>query len=176
MYPKFESLTEESEFIVLDNIVFNTSQIKDNILNDFKTKKRNLNFCSKNKFLNKYFMEVNSQGIFNRIEWKFWLKEDIQCELITFDEIKPLEQLQVRIILDFSSATIAIDNTPYSQSSKENNNTENLNLKVLLDYSIREFKAEETPTIDNIETISFKKLYEQNTAYFYPLSSEEICI
>lgn len=155
MHPKFESFTEDKEFIVLNNIVFNTNQIKKNIVHNFKHKNLSLNFCSKNTFLKKYFREVNNQGIFNRIEWKFWLKEDIKCELITFDQVKALDQLQIKIILDFSSK---------------------VDLKILLDFCIRDLVAEETPTIDNIETISFKDLYEQNTAYSHSFSSEEICI
>ncbi|MEO0843210.1 MAG: hypothetical protein AAF063_30530, partial [Cyanobacteria bacterium J06643_5] len=66
---KFESLTRENDFIVLNNIVFNTSQIKDYIVKDFKSKDSDLNFCSKNKFLRKYFRQINNQSIFNRIEW-----------------------------------------------------------------------------------------------------------
>ncbi|MDY6897075.1 MAG: hypothetical protein SWZ49_03220 [Cyanobacteriota bacterium] len=169
-------MTKENQFIVINNIVFNTSQIKDCIVKDFKPKNSNLNFCYKNKFIKKYFREVNNQSIFNRIEWKFWLKKDIQCELITFDAIKPLNEFQLRIIIDFSSTLKAIEDTSYNLQRKENKNTESLNLNILLDFSCKELKKEETPTIDNIETISFQNLYEQNAAYFHPSSSEEICI
>ncbi|MGB6294664.1 MAG: hypothetical protein WBF90_00600 [Rivularia sp. (in: cyanobacteria)] len=155
MHPKFESFTEDKEFIVLNNIIFNTNQIKENIVHNFKHENLSLNFCSKNKFLKKYFREVNNQGIFNRIEWKFCLKEDIKCDLITFGQVKALDQLQIKVILDFSKK---------------------VDLKILLDFCIRDLVAEETPTIDNIETISFKDLYEQNTAYFHSFSSKEICI
>ncbi len=102
MHRNFEPFTEENEFIVLNKIVFNTNQFKDSIVKDFKMQKSNLNFCSKNKFFRKYFREVNNQGIYNRIEWKFWLKENIQCELISFGQIKRLDELQIKIILDFS--------------------------------------------------------------------------
>lgn len=176
MHLQFESLTKDNEFIVFNNIVFNTSQIKDNIIKDFKPKYSNLNFCSKNKFIKKYFREVNNQSIFNRIEWKFWLKKDIQCELITFDRIKPLDELQLRIILDFSSTLTATEDTSYNLQRKENKKTEYLNLNILLDFYCKEVESEETPTIDNIKIISLKNLYEQNTAYFYSFSSEEICI
>lgn len=162
MHPKFESLTEDYDFIVLNNIVFNANQIQDSILKNFKHSNLSLNFCSKNKFLKKYFREVNNQGIFNRIEWKFWLKENIKCELITFGQVRQLDQLQIKVILDFSKT--------------ESYTTEDLELKVLLDFSLRELEVEKTPQIDNIEIISFQKSYEQNTAYFHSFSSEEICI
>lgn len=162
MYGKFESLTDGNEFIALDNIIFNINQIKNNIAEDFLLKKSNLNFCSKNIFIRKYFREVNNQGIFNRIEWKFRLKKNIRCELITFDRITPLYELQLRVILDFSK--------------KGNYNTEDLELKVLLDFYLRELEGEKTPTIDDIETIPLKNLYEQNILYFYSFDSEEICI
>lgn len=162
MHPKFEYLTEDNEFIILNNTVFNTNQIKDNIIQYFQITKSNLNFCSKNKFLKKYFREVNNQGIYNRIEWKFCLKKDIKCELITFNKIRLLDELQIKVVLDFSS--------------KENYNTQYIDLKVLLNFSLRKLDAEATPTIDDIETIPFQNLYEQNTAYFHSFSSEEICI
>lgn len=176
MHLKFESLTQENQFIVLNNIVFNTSQIKDYIVRDFKPKNSDLNFCSKNKFLKKYFREINNQSIFNRIEWKFWLKKDIQCELITFDTVKSLDELQLRIILDFSSTLKAVDNTPYNLPTQKQNNTEYLNIEIILDFSCQELEAEANPTIDDIKTIYFKELYEQNTTYFHSLSSKEICI
>ncbi len=103
MHHQFESLTEDNKFIVLNNIVFNANQIKTSIVQDFKPKKNNLNFCRKNLFLRKYFREINNQRIFDRIEWKFWLKEDIQCKLITLDKIRKLSELQIKVILDFSS-------------------------------------------------------------------------
>lgn len=162
MHRTFESLTVDNEFIALNNIVFNVNQIKNNIVKDFRLKKSNLNFCSKNTFIRKYFREVNNQGIFNRIESKFWLKENIQCELITFDRIIQLDELQLKVILDFSS--------------KVNYNSEYFELKVLLHFHLRELEVEETSTIDDIETIPLKNLYEQNTAYFHSFSSEEICI
>lgn len=162
MHRTFESLTDGNQFIALNNITFNVNQIKNNIVEDFRLKKSNLNFCSKNTFIRKYFREVNNQGIFNRIEWKFWLRKNIRCELITFDRIIQLDELQLKVILDFSN--------------KQNYNSQDLELKVLLDFYLQELEAEETPTIDNIETIPLKNLYEQNTPYFHPLSSEEICI
>ena len=176
MHLQFESLTQENQFIVLNNIVFNTSQIKDYIVRDFKHKNSNLNFCSKNKFLKKYFREINNQSIFNRIEWKFWLKKDIQCELITFDKIKSLNELQIRIILDFSSTLKAIDNTLYNSQSKKQNNIEFLNIEIILDFCCKELEIDEIPAIEKIEPISLKNLYEQNTAYLSSFSSEEICI
>ena len=176
MHLQFESLTQENQFIVLNNIVFNRSQIKDYIVKDFKPNNGNLNFCSKNKFLKKYFREINNQSIFNRIEWKFWLKKDIQCELITFDKIKILNDFQIRIILDFSSTLKAIDNTPYNSQSKKQNNTEYLNIEIMLDFSCKELEIDEIPTMEKIESISLKNRYEQNTTYFHSFSSEEICI
>lgn len=162
MHSKFETLSEDNEFIILNNLVFNPNLIKDNITNSFHITNSSFNFCSKNKFLKKYFREVNNQGIYNRIEWKFCLKENIQCELITFDQIRPLDELQIKVVLDFSS--------------QENYNTQYIDLKVLLDFSRRKLETEDTPIIEDIETISFKNLYEQHTAYFPSFSSEEICI
>jgi hypothetical protein len=162
MHPKFETLSEDNEFIILNDIVFNTNLIKDNITNSFHITNNSFNSCSKNKFLRKYFREVNNQGIYNRIEWKFWLKQDIQCELITLNKIRPLNELQIKVILDFSS--------------KENYNNQYIDLKVLLDFSLKKLEAEDTPTIEDIETMSFKNLYEQDTAYFPSFSSKEICV
>lgn len=104
------------------------------------------------------------------------VKKNIQCELITFDDIKSLNELQLRIILDFSSILKPVENTPYNFPTEEQNNTGYLNLKILLYFSFQELDTEETSTIDNIETIAFKKLYEQNTTYFHSFSSEKICI
>ena len=176
MHPKFESLAEGNEFIVLNNIVFNTNHIKDNIVKDFKPNNCYLNFCKKNKFLRKYFREVNTQGIFNRIEWKYGLKKDVQCELITFDKMRQLDELQIRIILDFSSILNPINNRPIHLSDKENHNSEYLDLKIFLDFSLRELEAEKTPKINSIENRNFQNVYEQNTAYFHSFSSEEVCI
>ncbi|MEO1430455.1 MAG: hypothetical protein AAFV71_15605 [Cyanobacteria bacterium J06633_8] len=175
IHQQFDLLTEDNKFIIFNNIVFHTNQIKDKIIEDFKHKKSNLNFCSKNKFIRKYFREVNNQAIFNRIEWKFLLKKDIQCELIEFDEIKLLDELQIRIILDFSSAVKQIDNKP-DESIAKSDSYGNINIKVFLDLSTRELESQEQSAIDNIETICFKNLYEQNTAYCYSPSSEAICI
>ncbi|MGF1676817.1 MAG: hypothetical protein ACFCUV_24525, partial [Rivularia sp. (in: cyanobacteria)] len=95
MHCQLESLIEDSEFILLNNMVFNANQIKNNIVKDFQPKKNDLNFCRKNLFLKKYFREINNQGIFNRIEWKFCLKKDVECELIAFDKIKKVDKLQL---------------------------------------------------------------------------------
>lgn len=176
MHNKFESLSEYVEFIVLNNIVFNASQIKNSIVQDFKPKNNDLNFCRKNKFLKKHFREINNQGIFNRIEWKFWLKEDIRCELITFDKIKQVDELQIRIILDFSPAQKLNNYTTPNTLSEDNKNSEYFDLKVLLDCSPQESEVEETSTIDSIETITLKSIYEQNIAKFDSLNSEKICI
>ncbi|AFY56175.1 hypothetical protein Riv7116_3730 [Rivularia sp. PCC 7116] len=174
-HQKFDLFTEDNKFIILNNIVFNTNQIKDKIIEDFKQKRSSFNFCRKNKFLRKYFKEVKNQAIFNRIEWKFLLKKDIQCELIEFDEIKLLDELEIRIILDFSSAVTQIENA-LDPSIARSDSYGNINIKVLLDFSTKELESPEQSGIDNIETICFKNLYEQNIAYFHSLSSEEICI
>lgn len=164
MHHQFESLTEENEFIILNNLVFNTQQIKSNIIQDFQIKKSNLNFCCKNKFIRRYFRQVNQQGIFNLSEWKFWLKEDIQCELISFEEKRQIEQLQIRVILDYSS------------TKKDNHKNDYLNLQVFLYFSLPELEIEREPKIDDIEQLSLKEIYEQNTTYLYPFNSETICI
>ena len=104
------------------------------------------------------FSSVNNQSIFNRIEWKFWLKEDIKCELISFDQIRKLDELQIRVILDCSSTA------------------QNIGLKVLLNFALQNSEVEEIPDIDSRETIAFQNIYEQNTAYFYSFNSEKICI
>lgn len=186
MHRRFESLTEDNEFIVLNDIVVNANQIKNNIVDDFKPKKNDLNFCRKNLFLKKYFREINNQGIFNRIEWKFWLKKDIQCELIAFDQIKQVDKLQLRVILNFPSELKISPNHKFDcLSDKENENPEYFDLKILLDYSLRELQIEEESTtipttINYINTIAFQNINEQNneqnTPYSYPLSSEKICV
>lgn len=178
MHRKFESLSEYVEFITLNNIVFNVSQIKNSIVQDFKSKNNDLNFCRKNKFLKKNFREINNQGIFNRIEWKFWLKEDIRCELITLDKTRQVSELQIRVILDFSPAEKLNNYTASTLSSEDSNNSEYLDLKVLLDCYLQEseVEVEEIFTIDSIETIALKSIHEQKTANFDSLNSEKICI
>lgn len=158
MHHNFEYLTEDSDFIILNNIVFNAKQIRNSIIKDYQCRKSDFNFCRKNRLLRKYFREVNNQGIFNRIEWKFWLKEDIKCELISFDQIRKLDELQIRVILDCSSTA------------------QNIGLKVLLNFALQNSEVEEIPDIDSRETIAFQNIYEQNTAYFYSFNSEKICI
>ncbi|MBE9214762.1 hypothetical protein IQ247_19160 [Plectonema cf. radiosum LEGE 06105] len=186
MHCQVESLIEDSEFILLNNMVFNANQIKNNIVTDFKPRENDLNFCRKNTFLKKYFREINNQGIFNRIEWKFWLKKDVECELMTFDKVKQVDKLQLRVILNFSSTLQIINNHTFDDlSDKENQNHEYFGLKVLLNYSLQELETEEKSTkiptkINYIDTIAFPNINEQNneqnTAYSYPLSSQKICI
>ncbi|MEB3217467.1 MAG: hypothetical protein VKN72_14705 [Nostocales cyanobacterium 94392] len=182
MHRRFESLSEDNEFIVLNDIVVNVNQIKNGIVNDFKPKTNDLNFCRKNLFLKQYFREINNQGIFNRIEWKFLLKKDIQCELIASDKIKQVDKLQLRIILNFSSTLQIIpDNEFDCLSHKENENPEYFDLKVLLYYSLQKLKIAEEPTTisttrNYIDTIYFQNINQQNNPYSYPLSSEKICI
>ncbi|MEM9926117.1 MAG: hypothetical protein AAF915_20595 [Cyanobacteria bacterium P01_D01_bin.50] len=175
MHRQFESLSKDNDFIILNNIVFNANQIKDSIIQDFKPEKNNLNFCRKNIFLKKYFREINNQGIFNRIEWKFWLKSDVQCELIAFDLTRQIDELQIRVILEFPPLEKGY-NTLQLVSSQDNYNSQYFNLKVLLDFSLQDLELEETPVIDSVEIIAFKNIYEQKIAYFYSHSSEKICI
>ncbi|MBF2014295.1 MAG: hypothetical protein IGS23_03590 [Rivularia sp. T60_A2020_040] len=185
---QLESLIADSEFLLLNNMVFNANQIKNNIVKDFQPRKNDLNFCRKNIFLKTYFREINNQGIFNRIEWKFGLKKDVECELMRFDQIKQVDKLQLRVILNFSSTLQIINNHTFDDlSDKENHHHESFDLKVLLNYSFQELETEETPTtiptkINYIDTIPFPNINinqqnnEQNTAYSYPLSSQKICI
>ncbi|MEA5598643.1 hypothetical protein [Rivularia sp. UHCC 0363] len=165
MHHKLESLTEDS-FIILNDVVFNPDQIRNTIIQDFKPRKNDLNFCRKNIFLKKYFREVNNQGIFNRIEWKFCLKQDVECEIITFDE-RQIGTLVIKVILNFY--------THYDTLNEENYHSEDFELKILLNYS-QPLEIEETPEKNYIKTIYFKNINEQKTAYFYPISSEKICV
>ena len=175
MHRQFESLSEDNEFIILNNIVFNVNQIRSSIIQDFKPKKNNLNFCRKNIFLKKYIREINNQGTFNRIEWKFWLNKDVQCELITFDQTRQIDELQIRVILDFSLTPKGY-NALELVSSEDNYNTEYFDLKVLLDCYLQELELEEIPVIDSVDIIAFKNIYEQKIAYFHSHSSDKLCI
>ena len=61
MHHQFESLTEDNEFVVLNNIIFNPNQIKTSIVQDFKHKNNNLSFFCKNLFLRKYFRQITRE-------------------------------------------------------------------------------------------------------------------
>ena len=159
MHYQFESVPENQELIILDDIVFSVNQIKTAIIRDFNHNTSNLHFCRKNSFLNTYFREINNQGIFNRIEWKFWLKQDIKCELVLFDKAQAVDELQIRVILDFVSRKL-----------------DSCDLKVLLDVSLPELELEETPVNYSVDISNLKYIYGQNTANFYPSGSETICI
>lgn len=159
MHYQFESVPENQEFIILDDVVFSVNQIKNGIVRDFNKNNSNLNFCRKNKFLSRYFREVNNQGIFNRIEWKFWLKEDTKCELFLFNKTQQVEELQIRIILDFAST-----------------NADSSSLKVLLDFSPLELELEEKPANNYVNISKLKYINEQKIPNYHSLSSEKICI
>lgn len=159
MHYQFESVPKNQEFIILDDVVFSVNQIKNGIVRDFNKNNSNLNFCRKNKFLSRYFREVNNQGIFNRIEWKFWLKEDTKCELFLFNKTQQVEELQIRIILNFASANVDI-----------------LSLKVLLEFSATELELEENPVNRSVNISNLKYINEPKIANYHTLSSEKICI
>ena len=95
--------------------------------------------------------------------------------MITFDQTRQIDELQIRVILDFSLTPKGY-NALELVSSEDNYNTEYFDLKVLLDFYLQELQSEEIPVIDSVDIIAFKNIYEQKIAYFHSHSSDKLCI
>lgn len=125
---KFQQLNSENDVLLLDNAKFKVTQMKDKIIQDFLPKANDLNFGSHNSLIKKYFKEVKTQGIFNRVEWKFLLKPGIQCELLTTGNNRVQKgKLQIKVSLHFLSL-------PNSLTNQNSTNYKNFDIKVSLDF------------------------------------------
>ncbi len=151
----FQQLNSDSDVLVLNNTQFLINQIKDRIIQEFAPKANDLNFgLQPNSLIKKYFKQINTQGIFNRVEWKFSLKPGIKCELLTRDDSNKQEgKLQIKVTLQFSSTLNPLKN-------KSNIDSENFDIKVSLDF------CPESPENQD----------EQNSSDSYSSRSEEICL
>ncbi|MCX7592191.1 MAG: hypothetical protein N2235_00235 [Fischerella sp.] len=124
---KFQQLNGENDVLLLDNTKFKVAQIKEKIIQDFIPKANDLKFGSQNSLIKKYFKEVNTQGIFNRVEWKFLLKPGIKCELQTINNTRQKGKLQIKVSLRFLSL-------PNSLANQNHTNYKNFDIKVSLDF------------------------------------------
>jgi hypothetical protein len=168
MLPKqFQRLEREDDILVLDNKIFNAVQIVNQVLESLEPKGNDLKFSCKDKFVRKYFKKKNVQGIFNRVEWRFSLKQGIQCELVMpSNNGRQKGILEIKVSLEFSrpkkqiSATINDENLSHSLSIKEIKSSENFEINVSLSFC---------PDVT-------EEFVEQNSSYFYFSNSEEIYV
>jgi hypothetical protein len=150
---KFKQLEGTEEIILLENRIFNPSQIVTCIIENFEPKGNDLNLSCKNSFIKKYFKQKNMQGIFSRVEWNFSLKQGIKCELLMPDNnCKQKGKLEITVIIDFSptrkqESSIHKEEDVYTTLSIEDKkSSENLEIKVSLDFYPDELEVEETFT------------------------------
>ncbi|WP_243147466.1 KGK domain-containing protein [Scytonema sp. UIC 10036] len=150
---KLKQLEGTEDIILLENKIFNPVQIVNHIIENFEPKGNDLNLSCKNSFIKKYFKQKNVQGIFNRVEWKFALKQGVKCELlIPNNNRKQKGKLEIKVIIDFSTMkkkdfSMLDDDDAYDTLSIEDKkSSENLEIKVSLDFCPDEPEVEETVT------------------------------
>ncbi|NJR74775.1 MAG: hypothetical protein HC773_16345 [Scytonema sp. CRU_2_7] len=112
----------------------------------------------------KYFKKKNIQGIFNRVEWQFYLRPGIQCELVMPDKSSRQKgKLEMRVTLEFSALKTQVvsisddESISDSLSITDSKSSENFEIKVALDFYPDEKFSEET--------------HEQNSWHFYSSNS-----
>ncbi|MBR8836591.1 MAG: hypothetical protein DSM106950_21875 [Stigonema ocellatum SAG 48.90 = DSM 106950] len=167
MLNKFQPLNEEDVVILLDNTIFDVIQIRDSIIQDFEPRGNDLNFANPNLFIKKYFRQINVQGIFNRVEWKFCQRKAIKCELLMpGHNSRQKVILQIRVILEFLASKkqalsmLGTQKRADSSLSTDKKNSENFEIKVLLDFCADESKVEDAPT-STIPESSFNKIRQE---------------
>ncbi|GAB1544065.1 hypothetical protein NUACC21_67410 [Scytonema sp. NUACC21] len=154
LHRKFKQLDGSNDIIFIENKIFYANQIINQMIQDFEPKGNDLNFSCKDSFIKKYFKQKNVQGIFNRVEWKFTLRQGIKCELFSpNDNAKQKGKLEIRVIVNFSLLKkqdfpmLADDdmNDMYDTLTIEDRKRlENLEIKVSLDFCPDELEVEET--------------------------------
>ncbi|MGH8000646.1 MAG: KGK domain-containing protein [Brasilonema sp.] len=161
---QFKQLGQEDDVLFLEDKIFNAVQIVNRVLQYFEPKGNDLNLSCKDKFMKKYFKKKNVQGIFNRVEWQFYLRPGIQCELVMPDKSSRQKgKLEIRVTLEFSSLNRQVvsmnngENISESLSITESKSSENFDIKVSLDFYPDERFLEET--------------HEENSWHFYSSNS-----
>lgn len=166
---RFQRLEREDDVILLENKIFNAVQIVNQVLQYLEPKGNDLNLCCKNKFINKYFKKKNVQGIFNRVEWEFYLRQGIRCELVVpGNNGRQKGKLEIRATLEFSpskkqfSSISDGESMSDSLSRKDSKSCKNFEIKVSLDFCPEEIICE--------------KNHDQNSLHFYSSNSEEVYV
>lgn len=104
------------------------------------------------------------QGIFNRVEWKFALRQGIKCELFTPENNRKQKgKLEIKVVIDFSpmkkqESCVLDDDDEYKiLSIEDKKSSENLEIKVSIDFRPEESEVEESftnnqphPLINNV--------------------------
>ncbi len=164
---KFKRLDREDDFIVLENEIFNAVQIVNQVLQDFEPKGNDLKFYCQDKFLRKYFRKRNVQGIFNRVEWQFSLRQGIECELvIPSNNGRQKGKLEIKVILEFCPAKKQVSfmsdvgSMSGSLSITDSKRSENFEIKVSLDFCPDEMLHQE--------------IYDQKSLHFHSSNSAGI--
>lgn len=164
---QFKRLEREDDILVLDNKIFNAVQIVNQVLEYFEPKGNNLNLSCQDKFVRKYFKKRNVQGIFNRVEWRFSLRQGIQCELVVpGNNGRQKGKLEIRVTLEFSPSKKQVlsisdgESLSDSLSIRDTKSSEHFEIKVSLDFCPDEMLQEE--------------IYDQNSSHLDSSSSEEI--
>ncbi|NJM72825.1 MAG: hypothetical protein HC862_23285 [Scytonema sp. RU_4_4] len=161
---QFKRLGQEDDVLFLEDKIFNAVQIVNKVLQYFEPKGNDLNLSCKDKFVKKYFKKKNIQGIFNRVEWQFYLRPGIQCELVMPDKSSRQKgKLEMRVTLEFSALKTQVvsisddESISDSLSITDSKSSENFEIKVALDFYPDEKFSEET--------------HEQNSWHFYSSNS-----
>ncbi|MBW4630970.1 MAG: hypothetical protein KME30_03420 [Iphinoe sp. HA4291-MV1] len=159
-------LKRENNVIFLEDNILNAVQIVNQVLRDFEPKGNDLNLSCKDKFIKKYFKKRNIQGIFNRVEWQFSLRQGIQCELLMSDNSgKQKGKLEIRVTLEFSPSNKQVistndENISDSLSITNMKSSENFEIKVSLDFYPDERLSE------GIYDRNSLRLYSSNSTVF----------
>ncbi|KAB8320160.1 hypothetical protein SD81_000495 [Tolypothrix campylonemoides VB511288] len=166
---QLKRLEQEDDVILLENKIFNAVQIVNQVLQDLEPKGNDLNLHCKDKFINKYFKKRNVQGIFNRVEWQFSLRREIQCELLLpGNNGRQKGKLEIRAILEFSQSKKQFSSISDGESMsdclsrKDSKISKNFEIKVLLEFCPEEMISE--------------KNHDQNSLHFYSSKSEEVYV
>ncbi|GAA6623860.1 KGK domain-containing protein [Scytonema sp. NUACC26] len=155
---KFKQLEGTEEIILLENRIFNPSQIINCIIENFEPKGNDLNLSCKNSFIKKYFKQKNVQGIFNRVEWNFVLKQGVKCELLIPNKnCKQKGKLEITVIINFSPmkrkelSMLEDEDAHNTLSIEDKKSLENIEIKVSLDFWSDEIEVEQTFTNNQLE-------------------------
>ncbi|MBW4596328.1 MAG: hypothetical protein KME46_26340 [Brasilonema angustatum HA4187-MV1] len=147
---QFQRLEQEDDILFLGDQIFNAVQIVKKFLEYFEPKGNDLNFSCQDKFVKKYFKKRNVTGIFNRVEWEFYLRSEIQCELLIPKKNRRQKgKLEIRVTLEFSSLNKQFSSVndggslSLSLSITDSKTSKDFEIKVSLDFYPEERLLEE---------------------------------
>jgi hypothetical protein len=138
---QFQRFEQEDDVLFLEDKIFNAVQIVKKFLEYFEPKGNDLNFSCQDKFVKKYFKKRNITGIFNRVEWEFYLRPEIRCELLVPNNNgRQKGKLEIRVTLEFSrlkkqfSSVKDGGSLSHSLSITDSKTSEDFEIKVSLDF------------------------------------------